>query len=94
VQALVAVSRGAAKDALVIKEVLAPKPAANEVLVRMHASGINPSDIKVRIGAQGPMVADEVIVHNDALSVSVFGFSMLIELLMVSVKVKTVLHVR
>jgi len=65
VQALMAVSRGAAKDALLIKEIAAPTPAPNEVLVRMHTSGINPSDIKVRIGAQGPMVADEVIVHND-----------------------------
>ncbi len=65
IQALVAVCRGAAKDALVVKEVAVPTPAANEVLVRVYASGINPSDIKVRIGAQGPMVADEVLVHND-----------------------------
>ena len=29
-----------------------PEPAAGEVLVRLHASGVNPSDVKARAGSR------------------------------------------
>ncbi|MGH1463721.1 MAG: NADPH:quinone reductase [Cognatishimia sp.] len=61
--------RGAAADTLVLKTIDAPKPATGEVLVAMKASGVNPSDSKLRIGAQGPMVAEQVLIHNDGAGV-------------------------
>lgn len=61
--------RGSAKDTLEIMEREIPEPAAGEVRVKMAASGVNPSDVKVRSGAQGPMVADTVIPHNDGAGV-------------------------
>lgn len=58
-------ARGEARDTLVILDVERPVPGPGEVLVKVATSGLNPSDIKVRSGAQGPMVADRVQVHND-----------------------------
>ncbi|MFY1706086.1 NADPH:quinone reductase [Tritonibacter scottomollicae] len=62
-------ARGTARDTLALKEVDLPSPGAGEVLVAMHASGVNPSDVKLRSGAQGPMIADQVLVHNDGAGV-------------------------
>ena len=42
---------GAAEDVLITGELPAPAPAPGEVLVRMHASSPNPSDVKKRAGA-------------------------------------------
>ena len=42
---------GAASDVLKVGELDAPVAGPGEVLVRMHASGINPSDVKKRAGS-------------------------------------------
>jgi len=62
-------ARGTARDTLALKEVDLPFPGAGEVLVAMRASGVNPSDVKLRSGAQGPMIAEQVLVHNDGAGV-------------------------
>lgn len=41
---------GAARDVLIVGEMPDPSPAASEVRVRVHASGVNPSDVKSRAG--------------------------------------------
>ena len=38
-------------DVLKLEEVRTPKPAAGEVLVRIHAAGVNPYDTYMRAGA-------------------------------------------
>lgn len=58
-------SRGEAADTLVMLDADKPTPGPGEVLVKIATSGLNPSDIKVRSGAQGPMIADRVQIHND-----------------------------
>lgn len=67
--AVLNIARGAASQTLVLREMAQPVPAAGEVLVKVIASGLNPSDVKVRAGAQGPMVAEAVLVHNDGAGV-------------------------
>jgi len=68
-KAVVSTARGSAANCLSV--VTRPKPSVEEgeVLVRIHASGVNPSDVKVRAGAQGPMIAEEVFIHNDGAGV-------------------------
>lgn len=67
----VAVSRmrGAAGEALVLEDRPIPEPGPGEVRVRVLASGVNPSDVKVRAGAQGALPHDEVMVHNDGAGI-------------------------
>jgi NADPH2:quinone reductase len=61
---------GAARDVLTIGETALPELAAGEVLVKVHASGINPSDVKQRCGWGGlKMRAARVIPHNDGAGV-------------------------
>ncbi|TCH98559.1 NADPH:quinone reductase [Roseococcus sp. SYP-B2431] len=59
---------GPARDVLVHGEMPTPEPAAGEVLVRVHASGVNPSDWKTRGGSR-PMAAARVIPHSDGAGV-------------------------
>ncbi|WP_424814140.1 NADPH:quinone reductase [Roseococcus sp. YIM B11640] len=59
---------GPARDVLVLGEMPKPEPATGEVLVRLHASGVNPSDWKTRSGSR-PMVAPRVIPHSDGAGV-------------------------
>ena len=49
----------------------APEPALGEVLVRVHTSGPNPSDVKKRSGASAPALLDGgyVIPHSDGAGV-------------------------
>lgn len=59
---------GEAKDVLTLGEQPTPQPAAGEVLVRLHTSGVNPSDVKSRRGrplTMGPLV----IPHSDGAGV-------------------------
>ena len=56
---------GKAEDVLQIGEQDNPVPIAGEVLVRVRASGINPSDVKTRAGARGPLQFPTVIPHSD-----------------------------
>ena len=61
-------SNGPAGEVLVIGEMARPEPQEGEVLVRLHASGVNPSDVKARAGAR-PMAFDRVIPHSDGAGV-------------------------
>lgn len=61
---------GPARDVLVVDETVVPTVSPGEVLVRVHASGINPSDVKQRSGWGGlRMRAARVIPHNDGAGV-------------------------
>lgn len=60
---------GPAHDVIVVGEVPAPEPAAGEVLVRLHASGINPSDYKRRGNTRAKMEFPRVIPHSDGAGV-------------------------
>jgi len=47
-------TKGAARDVLQVGELPTPKPAPGEVLIRVRASGVNPSDTKGRSGTGAP----------------------------------------
>jgi NADPH:quinone reductase len=68
-KAVLNTARGSARDTLVIQDIPTPSPGPGEVRVALRASGVNPSDSKLRSGAQGPMVADRVVIHNDGAGV-------------------------
>ena len=55
---------GSARDVLKIIETVKPVCAAGEVLVRLHASGVNPSDTKKRAGAFPNLLADGPVIPN------------------------------
>ncbi len=59
---------GPAREVLVFGEMPTPSPGPGEVLVRLAASGVNPSDWKARAGSR-PMVAPRVIPHSDGAGV-------------------------
>ncbi|MFP3920242.1 MAG: NADPH:quinone reductase [Dichotomicrobium sp.] len=61
--------RGAAKDVLKLGEMDMPEPGEGEVLVRVCASGINPSDVKTRAGNLGPLAVPRTIPHSDGAGV-------------------------
>ena len=55
---------GPAEDVLKLGDVETPSPAPGEVLVRMHASGINPSDVKKRAGSFPDLLANGFVIPN------------------------------
>lgn len=59
---------GAAQDVLVIGEMAIPEVAPGEMLVRLHASSVNPSDVKSRAGSR-PMGFPRVIPHSDGAGI-------------------------
>lgn len=61
--------QGDARDVLQVGERDKPEPGAGEVRVRIHASGVNPSDTYGRSGRQGPMAFPWVIPHQDGAGV-------------------------
>lgn len=61
--------QGPAAEVLVVADVPQPKAGAGEVLVRVHVSGINPSDIKNRTGFASKMAFPRVIPHQDGAGV-------------------------
>ncbi len=62
---------GAARDVPVLGDMADPLPGPGEVLVRVRASGINPSDVKLRAGARPGAVMEwpRVIPHSDGAGV-------------------------
>lgn len=61
---------GNASDVLIYGERNVPKVSPGEVLVHLHASGVNPSDVKKRAGFQAPGFVDGfVIPHSDGAGV-------------------------
>ena len=64
--------KGAADDVLTVAEQPTPVPAAGEVRVRLFASGVNPSDVKMRAGVgavSAAMPFPLVIPHSDGAGV-------------------------
>lgn len=63
---------GPAVEVLQVGDVPCPEPGPGEVRVRIHASGINPSDVKKRMG-QMPAPADfpRIIPHSDGAGIIV-----------------------
>ena len=59
---------GPARDVLHVGEMQAPDPGPGEVRVRVHASGVNPSDTKARGGSR-PMLAPRIVPHSDGAGV-------------------------
>jgi NADPH2:quinone reductase len=60
---------GQAADVFTVEEVDRPEPGPGEVLVRVHASGVNPTDYKARSGAVPRPVDDFQVPHHDGAGV-------------------------
>jgi NADPH2:quinone reductase len=55
---------GSAKDVLQLGEIDTPAAGPGEVLVRVHTSGVNPSDVKKRAGAFPNLLDDGLVIPN------------------------------
>ncbi len=62
---------GAAKDVLQVGSLEIPQPAHNEVLIKVEAHGVNPTDCKRRSGFRGALNYPRVIPGFDAAGVIV-----------------------
>ena len=57
-------SFGAATDVLQVGDLETPVAGPGEVLVRMHASGVNPSDVKKRAGSFPSLLDEGLVIPN------------------------------
>ena len=60
---------GAAKEVIEIGEMDELGVGPNEVKVRIHASGVNPSDVKKRAGYGEPFTEERIVPHSDGAGV-------------------------
>jgi NADPH2:quinone reductase len=60
---------GAARDVITVEDVECPAPGPGEVLVRVHASGVNPTDFKSRSGAVARPIDEFQVPHQDGAGV-------------------------
>jgi NADPH:quinone reductase len=60
---------GPARDVLTLADVDRPEPGPGQVRVRVHASGINPTDVKARSGAVPRPIDGFQIPHQDGAGV-------------------------
>ena len=60
---------GPAAEVLQIGELETPTAAAGEVRVAMKASGVNPSDVKLRTGLRQPMAYPKIIPNSDGAGI-------------------------
>jgi NADPH2:quinone reductase len=61
---------GPARDVLQVGELPTPEPGPGEVLVRVYATGVNPSDTKARTGASGrKMLWPLIVPHQDGAGI-------------------------
>lgn len=60
---------GPADEVIEVGEMEAPEPGPGEVLVRLYASGINPSDYKRRGNVAQPIEFPRVVPHSDGAGV-------------------------
>jgi NADPH:quinone reductase len=58
---------GAARDVLAVDQIDLGEPGPGDVLVRLHSSGVNPSDVKSRAGR--PLAFDRIIPHSDGAGI-------------------------
>jgi NADPH2:quinone reductase len=57
---------GAARDVLFVSDLPDPEPGPGEVRVRIDWSGVNPSDVKSRLGARSPLMPfPRIVPHSD-----------------------------
>jgi NADPH:quinone reductase len=61
--------QGEARDVLAVGEVSTPQPGPGEVRVRIHVSGVNPTDIKARTGFSATMAFPRIIPHQDGAGI-------------------------
>jgi NADPH:quinone reductase-like Zn-dependent oxidoreductase len=63
-------SFGSPSDVLIFGELEKPGIQANEVLVKMYTSGVNPSDVKKRAGAFPALLDDGLVIpHSDGAGI-------------------------
>ncbi|HEY1383598.1 MAG TPA: alcohol dehydrogenase catalytic domain-containing protein, partial [Dongiaceae bacterium] len=60
---------GPADEVLRVADLPIPAPRPGEVLVRVKASGVNPSDVKSRAGLRAKMAYPRVVPHSDGAGV-------------------------
>lgn len=60
---------GAAAEVIRVGDLPAPEPGPGEVLVRVKASGVNPHDVKKRLGRRAAMAHPRIVPHNDGAGV-------------------------
>ena len=61
---------GPAEDVLRVCDLPKPAPQAGEVLVRVHASGVNPSDVKMRLGTSSATGEfPRIVPHSDGAGI-------------------------
>lgn len=60
-------NNGKAREVLVLGELPDPVPGPGEVRVKLATSGVNPSDVKSRMGR--PLIADKIVPHSDGAGV-------------------------
>ena len=58
-------ANGPARAVLRVGEMPTPEPGPGEVRVKIHASGVNPSDVKARAGATRKIAFPRVVPHSD-----------------------------
>lgn len=61
--------QGEADQVLYLSEIELPELKEGEVCVEVKASGINPSDVKKRLGLRGEMGSERVIPHSDGAGI-------------------------
>lgn len=62
--------RGNAQDVLMLRNMPKPVPGHGEVLVRLHATGVNPSDTKARAGRRSRNAAFKTVIpHQDGAGI-------------------------
>jgi NADPH:quinone reductase len=60
---------GPARDVLVLGDIPVPAPGPGEVVVQVHTSGVNPSDVKSRVGR--PVASGFIVPHSDGAGIIV-----------------------
>jgi NADPH:quinone reductase len=61
--------QGPAEEVLACGEVPDPVPGHGEALVRLRASGVNPSDWRARAGLMGPMAYPRIVPNSDGAGI-------------------------
>jgi NADPH2:quinone reductase len=60
---------GPARDVLSIVDVPTPSPGPGEVRVKLVFSGVNPSDVKTRLGLRAKLAFPQIVPHSDGAGV-------------------------